>query len=876
MDIGASGDLMADTSEAEYARSRRIPHFQFVSDDEFRSFNTNPIIESPVINNELPIKRRYHALDFITSYQSIFQRFQSDEESLNIAQENKYLLEQYYKHKTQIYSNKRITSRSDNTDQKPLSNKEFSLSASILDRFSVNSQHKLDLHQIQDTTDSHQCNEEGQERYTINHNYESDYRSFIDKLLKSSKMQFANSYLKYYRKLLTIETGDVEALKRHHLWIPTLDSRYEYLLGTTDDGKLMSKLNDFKEKSCPLLINGMNYVPRAYDSYRGSSLLPSLFSEYKFPALSYHCSIDLNGKIYLLGGLMASYRNNREKPDLSKFEVEGVNNLPPPLIYEIINNPAMLPNPHLYFKSTTACHLYRPELSGHIPPPLLCASASILTSRYILFYGGFELRVETTEVSGGGCHSKIHFHLNNLGYILDTATCTFTKTDIVAMQDKHDINSYANFLPRFGHMQISTPDDITCFGENNSVHLHLSEQNSSNRNQIHHPGADGNTHQQRSDPITNKLNTGLHAHVTYIFGGYTIYQNNIFEALNDMWKIIVPITAKGKRGYCKFGTKSIAISISPGKDLSKWPSARAFFGYCSPDIYPHHYPSFEVQLLNNLKENFRIDMQIQSLHSHSQSDLTSPTNSIHGNTPDVQERIKISPSHMNNDGQESDVSKGWRFANTQQSREFRQMSPLSTHNLLYGEQNKKNRRLIVIHGGSNLHAVAGDMWWFDLDTEEWIKIDTYVRAANERIGMVSMEMQLVGHSMFSVGSIVILVGGMTQKDVNVTYGGVPIDENSGSKITLGSSYIRGIDLTTQLLEGFYYDETVTNNYELELRSYESEAQLHGVMSVGGSLVQSDGCVFISGGAITRRPYVKDYKLRGCLTEIVIPSMNLAC
>lgn len=91
-------------------------------------------------------------------------------------------------------------------------------------------------------------------------------------------------------------------------------------------------------------------------------IIPSLFSEDKLPALTYHCSVELNGNIYIFGGLMPCYSYEEDAPMLNDFFVDGIKNLPPPLLPQVINNPSMVNNPHLYVASIPSCRFSKPKM----------------------------------------------------------------------------------------------------------------------------------------------------------------------------------------------------------------------------------------------------------------------------------------------------------------------------------------------------------------------------------------------------------------------------------------------------------------------------------------------------------------------------------
>lgn len=47
---------------------------------------------------------------------------------------------------------------------------------------------------------------------------------------------------------------------------------------------------------------------------------------------------------------------------LNDFFVDGIKNLPPPLLPQVINNPSMVNNPHLYVASIPSCRFSKPKM----------------------------------------------------------------------------------------------------------------------------------------------------------------------------------------------------------------------------------------------------------------------------------------------------------------------------------------------------------------------------------------------------------------------------------------------------------------------------------------------------------------------------------
>lgn len=271
---------------------------------------------------------------------------------------------------------------------------------------------------------------------------------------------FTSPYLKYFKKLLTVNLRDFDVLKKHNLWVPAVANDVQSLVM----GKSHPSSNEYLKglyanKTSPLFVSNPRYIPSFFDAQTGSTILPSLFSEYKLPPLVYSCAIEFNDQVIILGGLMPCYRNNSEIPDLSKFYMDGIKNLPPPLLPSLINNPAMISNPYIYSYSVNSSRISRLEVTGFTPPPLLCMTASKLTDRHICLYGGFEIKTESSyDEKNDRMYVRRSAFLNNTVYVLDTVSFKFTKIEIIAQP--YQSSKYPGFSPRFGHMQISVSNMV--------------------------------------------------------------------------------------------------------------------------------------------------------------------------------------------------------------------------------------------------------------------------------------------------------------------------------------------------------------------------------------------------------------------------------
>ncbi|CCK70283.1 Gpb1p KNAG_0E00150 [Huiozyma naganishii CBS 8797] len=715
--------------------------------------------------------------------------------------------------------------------------------------------------------------------------------------LAISGMSFSNAFRKYYKRLLTVNLQDFDILKRHNMWVPTIRNDCKDLLV----GDYVDSGDIYDEKTCPLFIRGLDYIPSVYDIFSGCSTIRSVISEYKFPALTYHCAIELNRHIFMIGGLIPCYRFDNEAPDLSNFYVDGIKNLPPPLLAEVINNPAMVNNPHLYVISLASSRLSRPRLTGHVPPPIMCMVASQLNDRYILFYGGFEIKTETKIDKQGKCYLKKRAFLNNTVYILDTIAFKFVKAEINGQS--YDHLRYPTFSPRFGHLQLSA---TLVEGDSNSINT-LSERA---RSDSQRSGAtvlgSSSERDTPSPPLTASMEPGLQArkmspipplrlssngnfhmvHNIIIFGGYRQTGDDKYEAMNDMWKLEVKITARGKRSYLAFADTITALKIPIVNKDGKWPNKRAFFAYSLPDVSLVDKSSLESDLLQNLQENFRVEVK----------DEETPRQS--GSLAGTLRKHKPRTMSQNSLKKAGTIFEYEPLVQPQSS-ELSPLGPLRrwTSNGKYANFERKGRT-IVIHGGSDNTKLYGDMWWFDLDSLVWSKIQTYVVANGEEevFGKrAPTNMSLVGHSMTNIGCMAVLAGGLSAVDVKEIYsqpndtqadlipGGAqsmetsPSVENEGDECndTLANGMINIIDLSKQCIR--------STTSELEERKPIGELIIRPdptgksrvVVSVAGAALESDGTVFLVGGVAIRRENLKKTYLRGALLEFVLPSVTLA-
>lgn len=887
------------------------------------SLEAHPLHTQPTVHIKLSkeershYKERYHSLEYISNYVSVFDQAMSDNIDSKIRKENETLLKKYYEsRKPFTFANFRqgsVISSSDSSTGFTERTKTYG----FLNDFVSNCVNEVDPYTLKMTVrnrqsalnmvniDDERKSKDGLYDFENTTDEDCNGRSsggfqYSSERLEILRSRSTRSYFKYYKKLLTVDLRDSDVLKRHNLWMPMITKKFRFLLVPNTEAEdtsfttpvpaylQPSDLDIFQKKTCPLFINGTDCVPKSYDTFSGSSVVTSIFSEYKLPSLSYHCSVELNDQLFIVGGLMACHRYDEEAPDLKDFYVDGIENLPPPLLPELINNPSMISNPHLYCVSLTSSRLTRPDISGYIPPPLVCTQGCKLTERHIFFYGGFEIKSETQVDEKGRYFIRKRAFLNNTGYILDTVTFNFSKIELAAPPYQFAI--YNNFSPRFGHMQTSvsnannnsanenTPSStkgrrsISPYCRGNGEYK-IDDLVGSSESKDYLPGGSMSniTNPRSSDSLPPKTcSPGKHTcssvNTILIFGGYSQTGDDKYEAMNDMWKIDIPVISRGKRNYYKFADTVTATKIPVIDDPELWPSRRAFSACCVPDYFTKDAEPIETRLLRNLRNDFSIDVEIQPGNK--------PSQPLFPNIPHSRKEKKNGheskhASSSGNSTSEESSSKSPR--NTTSSPPT---SPKHTPLLNGLKKGTSFGRTVAFHGGSDGYNVCCDMWWFDFDSEKWTKIDLYAKTQNESDGMVPIKLCMVGHSMTTVGHTVMFIGGLRQGDVDRLYRDEPLPKEIISGVPLGSGVINVVDLDTQCLQGCKLVRSDGDTKD----SVVMDAHVgtpHQVLTVAGTIALVNGTMTLVGGVAADRRNISKLYMRGAVLQFILPSMNLA-
>ena len=905
--------------------------------------SSHPITSVPLstafslLNISANFEHEFKTFNYISNYTSILSTTLDEFRSKNIKLNNEIQLAKYYEYKKPIASGtlrqNSVVSTSDSSVIQSDRNKNINY---IIENFLSSAENNIDPYRLKDSLKKYDDIPSPHSGMRLSKLYNDTHLSEDTEKDPHvfANLNFANSYYKYYKKLLTVDLKDYDILKKHNLWVPTIRRDHTQFLSNYRDGNKDEEVDIYKGKTCPLFITGTYDLPSLYDYHAGHSVLPSIFSEFKLPSLIYHTAVEFNGQIFILGGLMACYRNDEEIPNTDNYYVDGIKNLPPPLLQDVINNPTMVNNPYLYVQCVNSSRLSRPSISGQIPPPLLCMTATKLTDRYLLFYGGIEIKTETNFDPTGKIFIKKRAFLNNTAYILDTVSFKFTKTEVNAQSFKDGTST--TFAPRFGHMQLAIKgSDLElprsgAFTESNSS-LTMSASNSMKKEELtasesHIPDAASNKDSPTYDdssrvttpstslplghnPSGSNSNATHHANNIFsilIYGGYRQTVDDKYVALDDMWRLDVNVVARGKKGFLKFADSIIASNIPVVGEEGEIPDARAFFAYCLPDTVLQGKNSLEYTLLKRLEEEFNVETSLFSIghnnmnnNNYNNDTLIFP-NIPHGShipidkvtTNSSANTINSSRTATNNSragilpNMINDRNKDKR-SNTNES-----MNSGSLHNGTKSMNScgcaydynlgSETKRVIVIHGGSDNMNVFGDMWWLDLDTMKWLKIDTYDRdrkIATDSIGEESLkicELRLVGHSMVSAGYTGIFIGGMDENSVNSIY--CHNKDNDGA--TTENGLINVINLKTQCLMkgGESVDsinpEIVQDEKTKDRLALEQLDKIRSICSVGGSSIESEGTVLLIGGVVFKNSDTDKIYLRGAMLEFILPAMSL--
>ncbi|SCU78960.1 LADA_0A08856g1_1 [Lachancea dasiensis] len=674
----------------------------------------------------------------------------------------------------------------------------------------------------------------------------------------------STGYMSYCSKLPIPGSKRSELLKRHNMWIPIMQ------WDTTTKKSLGDGPHSVPIATGPSYLHTSTSIYRAIDigvanTFTGSTSIPPLFGESKIPSMVYQCTVELGDNIYTLGGLTPSYYYTDEMPNLSNYYVDGIPNLPPPLMDSVVNNPSMVNNHDLYIVSSSSLRVQKANMTGQVPPPLLCMTGSALTKRHIFYYGGFEIKTETVINDTGGFYLKKRAVLHKRAYILDVMTSRFTRVELVAQPTK--FNAYPSMLPRFGHSQVSVkvnsaPKCATC-----AANMNIEGKNGEIRRDADSPSSPLSQpldmrSQSESSFLTERnmsnrsTSPGVGAFTILITGGYGQVNGDDYETLNELWKIEVTVMAKGKRNFFKFADTALATPFTKLPDDAEgktWPARRAFQACDIYDTAILKKQSSEAKLLENLRANFHIE-----------SDLTSPMSPNEKPLP-LSNRFETYKQQHHNHHHHQQHHQQHQPPGQQESGTFP-----TWPNQKPSVYSQGIGKTLVIHGGSNKDFVYGDMWWFDLDTETWTRVKTYAEGKDAAREGGSVDFTLVGHKLIRISSCAVLMGGFNQQDVTTHWKydeKAPEFERTGLPISCAPC-LHLLDLQTSVIGRFYFGDSTIHRDDSPNSTWQKNLRM-----LSTSAVYKNGFMHLVGGLLCSSSDLGDVHLRGTFSNCTLPILS---
>lgn len=820
--------------------------------------DTEEEFSSPPTSTSNIIRRNFTTPPYMTNYFSVLDKNNENTSSLvrrKLKLKNEFWLKKYYL--TKIV-NKNITTTTNNNDKVTNDeNLDFNVATELLNATIEKELDSILPKDFENTIDLK--NFKKYEKYYIDEDKHQSYTDQLGKYDITSSIA-TSAYNTYYKSLEEADPIHPSLLKNHTLWVPSVRRSFrDYLINFDPTLK-----NYYSNKTTVVFNQGSSMIPKKYDAYSGGTFISSIFGKQKLPTLTYHCTIATDSEIITIGGLRAFHASDDDMPNLDDFVVHGIEDLPPPLLPDIINNPIMIPNPNVYVKSITFSTVRTPKLLGSIPPPLLGMKGTQISPRYVFFFGGFEL---TTTVKYDPKTGKYHLYhgsvINDKGYILDILQFKFTKIDIVSAPNSNPNDDIPSTLVgRFGHVVASddtedvppslspsssakfsnfmapaspstpkppsklynsnsniTPipqspsssDDANNLSDNSSIYstkktpveyfsLNHYQNNNNNGKSPYSPISNSISHKNISKCNSNNHYSKAMVKTVYVFGGYYKTVDDKYETLNDFWRIELPILSRSKRGYCKFSNVGKCIPFPIPKNPNIPWPPKR--GFCA------YYISNKGIVPGSWSPE-------ESALSKLENEFKMETESLAaiGSTRRSYEQLSqlhLQKDYFNNNKKSSSSSFTNRNNNKQKTTIFRnsqQYYKMNPANDVVPDNNDKQKRLprmFVIHGGSNGKKVLGDMWWFDIDNIEWRKIQTYASVEGyDKKDMLPLDIPLVGHSMGNVGHMAVCVGGLIQRDVDILYSNdLTIDVNYINEGYKARSKLKGIALGSAQMKIF--------------------------------------------------------------------------
>lgn len=444
------------------------------------------------------------------------------------------------------------------------------------------------------------------------------------------------------------------------------------------------------------------------------------------------------------------------------------------------------------------------------PKSMICSSASKLSDRFFMIYGGLEIDTKISFPDNQNCIIEKILTPNDQLWLFDRIKCHFREIKLSVHPTYSSI--FPNSIPRFGHSVSSIPIDESYLNSNN--HTLFNYKNETNN-------------------IKDKYLNASYTKPTIVFvmGGYKLnHTGKSFIAMNDLWKVDFFLDSNGTADEAvaspigNFNVTNDLISYVIDENMNQlqirsdipkftgvfshsnkkhnWPSPRGFFSMCLVDAkelsdYLDWRNSDKIEndqskktfkdIKNKSKNNDNIinnvnnkkisvpipkkPLQLDEINKDSQNDRkpNNPTSIMK-----VKSDFKIKDLFKNPTLRSSST----KMTKTQSSESSintivsKSRSPYSEDFLHTNTNEILSNKILIISGGSSIlytkvvndeifdvfynNTIHDDIWIFDFQTEKWYNFINLVKTKKS--------ISICGHTMFVSGSSIKFFGGIEENN----------------------------------------------------------------------------------------------------------------
>lgn len=430
------------------------------------------------------------------------------------------------------------------------------------------------------------------------------------------------------------------------------------------------------------------------NSFCNFSYCEVIYGEECVPPLIGHSTVAIGDKLVIIGGVRGITDNfkisNKDKvAGLSnennlkdKIRMKGVK-YPYPLNDDILNNPWYVNNEKIYImdNDTNVVRSIKLHSNNDVPPCLCFATCTVITDRYFLYYGGFEIITSLVHESNSVLYLERDIEVNDKAWIFDIITFKFVKIDLDC-DDTCGIQGFPINLARFAH-SVSAPElKLETLGKQDSLNSHADFD----FKLVLDP--------QKVEKSTFRLSISF-----YVFGGYT-YKDNKNNSQN-------PKEKKRSFGKKMFATSSYFFKI------------KVWFN------------------TNNMNNNLEFVTKGKYLFIEAYNKGPTPRG-FHAS-------ILLKESNLPGS-----------FSSKQYSKPVKHVNNHFTANDL-------TDHVFLVHGGTNLSSIFGDLWRFNFNTMTWKCVNTrlpkFIDGFPEEEIFIKSDLHRANHSMVMLDEFLLFIGG---------------------------------------------------------------------------------------------------------------------